>query len=341
MNIKEFLLNNYIWILVVILLSIITVIGFLADKSKGTKKNKQKQSPMTPMPNQNVSPINSTPINYQPTQTVPEPINYQNPQMINNPSINNIQPMPNPNLNSNININQPMNPNLNNPNQPINYNPNPMDNLANQSPMINNMPNPNTIGQNNILNNPMPVENIMENNAPNPEPMYQPLSEQKPTFGPSNIETNNVFGGNIPNQELNNPINVIPTIEQAPINPYQVPQNNGLVNNQPIINQTPNIIPNQINEPVQMTPNYNNSPVQNIIPEPTNYQPIPTATEPITYQQNNQAPIPNQPVPAPEPIPNINQNTIPNPITPPQPAVNPQPITFVYGPQSNNNNQNM
>ena len=44
MNIKEFLLDNYIWILVVILLSIITVIGFLADKNRGGKTGKQKNN---------------------------------------------------------------------------------------------------------------------------------------------------------------------------------------------------------------------------------------------------------------------------------------------------------
>ena len=42
MNIKDFLIENYIWILVVILLCIITVIGFLADKKK-TKKEKIKK----------------------------------------------------------------------------------------------------------------------------------------------------------------------------------------------------------------------------------------------------------------------------------------------------------
>ena len=43
----------------------------------------------------------------------------------------------------------------------------------------------------------------------------------------------------------------------------------------------------------------------------------------------------------PMPIPNPTVNTVPNPITPPQP-VNPQPVNFVYGtPPTNNNGNNV
>ena len=79
MNIKEFLLDNYIWILVVILLSIITIIGFLADKKKGPKKSKQNnQKTLNPE-----SIPNGAPLNYQPASTdSQQPLNYQN-QMIN------------------------------------------------------------------------------------------------------------------------------------------------------------------------------------------------------------------------------------------------------------------
>lgn len=67
MNIKEFLLDNYIWIIVVILLSIITVIGFLADKKKTPKKKKGESSPMNPG---DVASANTAPINYQSTPTL-------------------------------------------------------------------------------------------------------------------------------------------------------------------------------------------------------------------------------------------------------------------------------
>ena len=40
MNISEFIKDNYIWFLVILLIAIITVIGFLADKNNGKKKEK-------------------------------------------------------------------------------------------------------------------------------------------------------------------------------------------------------------------------------------------------------------------------------------------------------------
>ena len=38
MNIKDFLIDNYIWIIVIILITIITIIGFLADRKKEIMK---------------------------------------------------------------------------------------------------------------------------------------------------------------------------------------------------------------------------------------------------------------------------------------------------------------
>ena len=43
MNIKNFLIDNYIYIIIVIVLIIITIIGFLADKKKSSEK-KEKPS---------------------------------------------------------------------------------------------------------------------------------------------------------------------------------------------------------------------------------------------------------------------------------------------------------
>lgn len=62
MNIKDFLIDNYIWIIVVILLSIVTVIGFLADKKKNGKKsdstgNANPQTPNNVEPNTVETPI--------------------------------------------------------------------------------------------------------------------------------------------------------------------------------------------------------------------------------------------------------------------------------------------
>ena len=45
MNIKDFLMDNYIYIIIVIVLIIITIVGFLADKQKnGGKKKRVKLS---------------------------------------------------------------------------------------------------------------------------------------------------------------------------------------------------------------------------------------------------------------------------------------------------------
>ena len=320
MNIKEFLLDNYIWILVVILLSIITVIGFLADKNRGGKTGKQKKQPAGNQPPQNVGPMNYQ-INQ--TQTPPQPVNYQNPSIMNNQNIMAQDMVPNQIPTNPINYG-PM------PNQPIpEPNPTPLTlNNINTMPDNNQFNNNNPLNQNNLtnpnINNPMPVEPINQFSSVNSEPMYQPLSEQTPTFQP--LESQIMNSGNI-NGEINQPmpnptqINVIPNPNQAFVQPV-----NNVNPVPPVATPIPNN--NQLNQtlPVANQMNYGesfNQPSQN------------SFVEPNPYQMNNS--INNNPTTIPSPEP----NTIPNPITPPTP-VNPQPINFVYGPQQqSNNNQNM
>lgn len=320
MNIKEFLLDNYIWILVVILLSIITVIGFLADKNRGGKTGKQKKQPAGNQPPQNVGPMNYQ-INQ--TQTPPQPVNYQNPSIMNNQNIMAQDMVPNQIPTNPINYG-PM------PNQPIpEPNPTPLTlNNINTMPNNNQFNNNNPLNQNNLtnpnINNPMPVEPINQFSSVNSEPMYQPLSEQTQTFQP--LESQTMNSGNI-NGEINQPmpnptqINVIPNPNQAFVQPV-----NNVNPVPPVATPIPNN--NQLNQtlPVANQMNYGesfNQPSQN------------SFVEPNPYQMNNS--INNNPTTIPSP----EQNTIPNPITPPTP-VNPQPINFVYGPQQqSNNNQNM
>lgn len=320
MNIKEFLLDNYIWILVVILLSIITVIGFLADKNRGGKTGKQKKQPAGNQPPQNVGPMNYQ-INQ--TQTPPQPVNYQNPPIMNNQNIMAQDMVPNQIPTNPINYG-PIS------NQPITeLQPTPLTlNSINTMPDNNQFNNNNPLNQNNLtnpnINNPMPVEPINQFSSVNSEPMYQPLSEQTPTFHP--LESQTMNSGNINgeiNQPMTNPtqINVIPNPNQA------IPQPVNNVNPVPPV-ATPIPNNNQLNQtlPVANQMNYGesfNQPSQN------------SFVEPNPYQMNNS--INNNPTTIPSP----EQNTIPNPITPPTP-VNPQPINFVYGPQQqSNNNQNM
>lgn len=320
MNIKEFLLDNYIWILVVILLSIITVIGFLADKNRGGKTGKQKKQLAGNQPPQNVGPMNYQ-INQ--TQTPPQPVNYQNPSIMNNQNIMAQDMVPNQIPTNPINYG-PM------PNQPIpEPNPTPLTlNNINTMPNNNQFNNNNPLNQNNLtnpnINNPMPVEPINQFSSVNSEPMYQPLSEQTQTFQP--LESQTMNSGNI-NGEINQPmpnptqINVIPNPNQAFVQPV-----NNVNPVPPVATPIPNN--NQLNQtlPVANQMNYGesfNQPSQN------------SFVEPNPYQMNNS--INNNPTTIPSP----EQNTIPNPITPPTP-VNPQPINFVYGPQQqSNNNQNM
>ncbi|MBQ8219281.1 MAG: hypothetical protein IJZ79_05960 [Bacilli bacterium] len=340
MNIKQFLLDNYIWILVVILLLIITIIGFLADKKKGQNKKKDAEQPQ-PMPvnNQQVPPA---PINFQPNISEQSAsINYPNGisgQMPINPS-NELGTMNNgfnPNQNNPVNfgtipnatvtpINTVSNNNIVNtiptdntfnqmnvPNNqfngttqtnevnnviptPVINDMNSSINNFNQLPPVENMSQINNlqplgdnlyVGQQNI---PQPVDNLNQVDTQNTESMYQPLSEQKPTFAPREV--------NIPSDNINNFDN------QSSVN-----NNENMMYNNINMNQNMNLN-NQISnfsQPQEIVNNFENTPIQPIIPTP---------------------------------MPSQEQNTIPNPITPPQP-VSPQPVNFVYGPQQSNNNNN-
>lgn len=277
MNIKDFLIDNYIWIIVVILLIIITIIGFLADK----KKVKEPKNG-APVPN-NLPPSNmngngqAAPMNYQPVTNQIDG-NVQNNQnqalgqlpnstvapvnVVNQPNDNNI-------MNSNIN---PVVANANNP-------------LGNVSTVA-----------------PTPVEPI-NNSVVNPEPMYQPLSEQKPSFSATN---------------MNSPL----VSNQTSVTPVPVSNNENVINNQPVqaepmANSIPSPIPNVI--PNQMPGSVNVNPV-----------PIPTPTSPIPVPQ----PLPNA-NDVNNSVANLNNNTIPNTVP------TPQPINFVYGQQNNQNNNGM
>ena len=268
MNIKDFLMDNYIYIIIVIVLIIITIIGFLADKQKnGGKKNKAAEAPL---PNNVNSDIAPQPITYQPT---------------NNNQINNMNTIPNTNLMPNKNqLNTPSDPNG------LSAMPN------------NNVINPVNLG-NTIQNTPQPVEPMNAGTYSNPESMYQPLSEQKPVIAPVNPMNN--INNNLNNQMASNP------------EPLQQPTSNIMAGvgayNQPVV-------------------------------EPTKPElAIPTSMNggPISSGINGGMAYNQQPI-NPQPIPNPVENTIPSPITPPQPTM-PGPVGFVYGQptQNQNNNQQM
>lgn len=338
MNIKDFLIENYIWILVVILLSIITVIGFIADKNK----NKNKE----PKENKKGKVDKNEPVENQQPET---PISYQ-PEQMNNMDQNQngygFGQIPN-NLGqiSNTTI-TPLNQNMNEmPNQQLNVMPEPM--MQNQEMNMNqnlqmnnnmNMDMDNPVQNNEILNQPVsnitPVENISQNNFVNPEPMYQPLSEQVPHFEPQQPTMEPMASS----QQFN-----IPTI---PVMPEPMMQNMNVVPEPtPAPMPTMNAIPvqdnmNNMNNFNSMNMGMNNPMPQNNNNGWMNNQPMQQNPNMSGQQMmNNNQGMMNFSSPQPMPMPQGEQSTVPNPITQPQP-VNPAPISFVYGPNQNNN-QNM
>ena len=96
MTFVDFLTDNYIWIIVIILITIITIIGFLADKKRNTKTKDAS------MNNQNMN--NSQPINMngmpQPMPTFQqEPMNIPNDMNVMNNNVQNNQ-FPQMNINN-------------------------------------------------------------------------------------------------------------------------------------------------------------------------------------------------------------------------------------------------
>lgn len=260
MNFRDFLMDNYIYIIIIIVLSIVTIIGFLADKKKTADKRPDTMGGSIENPGMDG---NSMP--YQPQQNTNGPIAFnQN----NNPVENNMQ------------YNQPQPEN--NIISPVN--PGPIINNVSMAPEVTPMAPTQNVGNEMKYNAPSPVESMNAAVNNQSESLYQPLPEQKPAFIPvepnMNMANNQMPQGGV--EPMINPVPIQPINEPAPM---------------------PNVQPNQMNG--------------------------------INMAQNstiNQMP---NPVPV-QPMPNQGGNTIPNPITPPQP-VSPQPINYPYGPGNNNN----
>lgn len=315
MNIKDFLIENYIWLLVIILITIVTIIGFLADKKRGGKKENKIQQPMPQ--NINNQPVNNQMMNNQ-QLSIPQPIQYQQiqpTQQINNATAMNLNNMdttirPIDPINNNIPLQQPM--------------------VYNQPQVMQTMNAPVE-----VINNPQPVENITQNITQ--EPMYQPLSEQKPVFAPKPIpdysnmqpinETPNLVNTN---QSEINTLNAIPPIQSTTPNQIRSNINETTMNNSQMYNvQQPESIQNNNFGTI---PNF--IPNNTTIPQPVNSvtEPNLIPSQPTTQNSYNQPGVMPQNLNQSQPSEQQNINMV-------QPGINPQPINFVYGPQ--NNNQNM
>lgn len=223
MNIKDFLIDNYIYIIIVIILIIITIIGFLADKKKNSKKeennNNSIQNGFVPQTPTNQAP----PMYYQPVA----PDNVMNNQTSNQPNI----PVNQNNNQMNYNMNEPLGnaiPNVITPsvdplvnNQAVNQTsffnqtpdqtnqtiPSDINNITNQNVVQPDMIQP-IINQNQIPT-PIPNNNI-NNQIPTPMPM-----NPTPNIGPQPLPATNQ---NYPMNEMNNNTAMPQDANSIPVN---------------------------------------------------------------------------------------------------------------------------
>jgi len=302
-----FLMDNYIWILVVIVLIIITIIGFLADKNKTKEKKEIKES--TP-----VSQVD------MPTFIHDGNVSTQKDLLQQESSAGNEEPK--------VVENNPQNNILNNTmpeqNKVENNLPQPM--MTNNNQGLNSQPIQNTI--HGPMSTPMGVNTTIPQpmNIPQMQPQQQPIvmnnyTEQMPV---NNLNTN------ISNNQSNYVNN---GMQQTPI-----VNNQNINNSQQYGGQQYGMNPNQNIYKEQMPVNNNSgmvsSPIQNTIPGPMS---TPMGVNTTIPQPMNVPPMqPQQPV-IPQPV-----NTAPvhEPIkVSPIPGMTGSAVSFVNGPTNNNPNQ--
>lgn len=273
MNIKEFLIANYIWILVIILLAIVTIIGFLAEKNKSDKKEKKKENES------------------------PQQVNMQPEQIMNNQPNNQVTYQGQvPNQHEQMTqVNQMVTPDMQQNNQMV-------QNVPNSQPVyqeqISQQPYQPQVEPMMMPNQTIPTPSVAEpmNSMPleqNVVPTYQPLSEQTPKIAPQPIPNivshEEVITPIMPQpqfvsgQPMQEPImqtysqvqpvqaNVIPDSQMPNINQYD---NNMMVQPQGTIPQP--VIPQNIMQPTQNMgiPTYNNQqmPTQPVVEQqPVNF----------------------------------------------------------------------
>lgn len=268
MNFKEFLLDNYIWILVVVLLTVVTIIGFLVDKKRGNKQNKTGANLM---PNMGMASVNNG-------------VNVQSNNMDNiTPNVGMMQQQQTPQFQ--------------------------VQNMVNQT-----VPQP-------VQSTPINQEGFV----------YQPLSEQTPSFAPQPVPspeisvnpsfvqppTPNVIPTPMPmpQQNMNNSFN---QSVQSPVILDSAPQQINVIPTP--VNQTPVFGPQPMPSPeISANPSFVQPPMSNAMPQVNTNNLFNQNMMP----QNNQMPINNNQPVANNNMSPVNNNTIPQ---------------FVYGPQNNGQN---
>lgn len=312
-TVVDFLLEYYIWILVILVILLITVVGFLADTKKKKKLREQKENVNNDAMNNSFDANNNQGMNFNGiNQNMNTGFDNYN-QNISNYSQDNMM-----NQNLNNNMMNPINDNMMN-NQNINLN----------SAVVPNMnQNLNTINSfENNANNVMPEQNKGINNSNNNDSFFIPASEQTPRFEAREVSIPKLVE---PTPIVENRVNSVPT---AVVEPTEVP--NTIVQN---MNQ--NVIPQMTSpapEPLQatnvsITPNVQSNqmpinnqtvtPIPSVMPNMVNPETIPnsnpqvqTPVEPINQNQQNQmngisGKVANNTPNMSMPLPNVQNNTV-------------------------------
>lgn len=305
MNIIDFLYDNYLWIIAILVIAIFTTIGFIADRKSKSKSGKGNESIGTPSNQTKVVPTEvPTPTNNINTNMNMTDVPNNNYQGINNNMVNN-EP--------NFATNMPLVNNMNEQGMVNNYANggvvNPMNQVPNMGMNENMMSNSNQtmngVGQN------IPNFNV----APTPEPSFNQVNQMMPNDNmPQGFNNAMPTNNQNVNQVNNGTFNVNPMAGQTPV-----------YNNQAYVNENPSMVVNSWDEPKPVNPvsinqGFNQNVVGNI---PTN-----NSSSQIPIQES----IPVNAVP--NNMPQQTTNNIPN--TNGVPGLN-----FMYGPSQNNNNNNL
>ena len=304
MNIIDFLYDNYLWIIAILVIAIFTTIGFIADRKSKSKSGKGNESIGTPNNQAKVVPTEvPTPTNNINTNMNMTDVPNNNYQGINNNMINN-EP--------NFATNMPSVNNMNEQGMVNNYTNggvvNPMNQVPNMGMNENMMSNSNQtmngVGQN------IPNFNV----APTPEPSFNQVNQMMPNDNmPQGFNNAMPTNNQNVNQVNNGTLNVNPMAGQTPV-----------YNNQAYVNENPSMVVNSWDEPKPVNPvsinqGFNQNVVGNI---PTNNSssqiPIQESIPVNTVSSNMQQPVNNVP----------NGNGVPG-------------LNFVYGSNQNNNNNNL
>ena len=274
MNIIDFLYDNYLWIIAILVIAIFTTIGFIADRKSKSKSGKGNKSIGTPSNQAKVVPTE-----------VPTPANNINANM-------NMASMPNNNYknvnnNSNLTINgAPVN-NMNEQGIVNNYTNGGIVNPINQAPNMG--INENIMPSNQTMNGvSQSVPNV--NSVPTSEPVVNPVNPMMPN---ENMQQGFVNPTPIGNQNFNQVNNITPNVNPVPEQPP-------VYNNQAYVNESPNMIVNSWEEPRPVNPvsinqgfyqnMANNIPANNSPSQIPIQESIPVNTVPNNMPNGNSAP---------------------------------------------------